>query len=86
LESLDELYEKLIKMKMELPSNGVIKQAMGKGFGIDLPSVVIGSERIQNSAQQWRQKCYRTDCSLGKSPTQATSVRHNWGHLSLSPQ
>jgi hypothetical protein len=44
VESLDEIYENIIIRKMTLPSNGVSRKAMGKGFGIDFPSVVKGKK------------------------------------------
>jgi hypothetical protein len=34
------------KVKRELPSNGFSKKHRGKGFGIDLPIVIMGSEKI----------------------------------------
>jgi hypothetical protein len=44
------------RMERELPSNGVVRQAMGKGFGIKAcQSVVRAQKRIQNPPRQRRQ-------------------------------
>jgi hypothetical protein len=76
-------------MKKKTFLNGFVSQAMGKGFGIDLPSVVMGSKMFQNPPWKRPKKCYRTICSLGKSqpkPQMCDTTGNNYRrHLNRCP-
>jgi len=37
------------KFNKEIPSNGVARQDIDKGFGVDFPNVFMGLKMIQNS-------------------------------------
>jgi len=71
---------------MKSSSNGISKKSKGKGFGIELSSVIMGLERIQHPPRQQHQKCYLTICSLGKSQPkqQVCDTTRNTYHFHLN--
>jgi hypothetical protein len=66
VESLDEIYERIIENGKELPSNEFAKQDVGKLFGIKSFQISLGLKRGFKILLAMVPKYYHKICSFGK--------------------